>query len=1047
MSQSSSYKIALWFNAACLSLLLPLFVSSNAWAQNCMPADVKEQIQKLKDDKSRKAASDVLVKCGENAIAPLAEALSDSNAVIRGNVADSLGKIGWTAREAVPELVEALGDEDTAVRQNSVRSLIAIGRSAQKQADNFSEIDLGAVTELESLKKQIEKALKGIDPKYQEWKNQKQARQELRLTKNPLQTKVKHLQARIGYRSVEWVSKNPWISLLLAGLGYLGIFALRPLWLLQLDKVLQSQTIKLPFVGFNLPLEKVLFFKYHSTVLDAWVKKHLDSVQKEFLAKDIVTRDRTTHVPLPVVLNSKTLIPAVEVNDNNPEPPEHKPLQQALQPLISKEQQFCLLIQGEGGAGKTSLACQIARWGMEGKLSNHLLLPVLIDRELQEHENLLQVIQNQLQDLTNTGDEEIQPEYLKNLLQQRRVLVIVDHFSELAKPTRDKILEDISKSPIVNALIITSRLAEELNGIPKSTLKPMRVEGERISEFLGEYLKLRDKRDKFDDEDFLSACLRLKRMVGQRNITILLAKLYADQMIANTEGTGDLPENIPELMLSYLNQLNSNAEGTQQLAVHRDAQAVSWKCLEQTYRPAPVQRKTALEALKEVDDTDDANTRLNHLETSLKLLQKVEPDKIRITLDPLAEYLAGLHLVEKHKDNEAPWNELLKDIREKPENLEAIQGFLKALWDCCELKKKELKIPENVVEELVKIAGLDPKIIEQKEQESRIKRLINDLSMRNEKYRADAVTELGTIGKAAKKAVRPLRKVLENDSEVAKTRREAAKPLKQLGEDIPMLIAEIKDGVESIRLVEHPPTVEIDLPNDVILEMAEIPGGTFLMGSPPEEEESSNNERPQHKVTVAPFLMGKYPITQAQWKAVAALPQVERELEPNPSRFQGANRPVERVSWYDAVEFCARISQHTGQEFRLPSEAEWEYACRAGTTTPFHFGETISTDLANYNGSHIYGSGERGVNRSETTPVGMFQVANAFGLYDMHGNVLEWCLDDSHDNYEGAPTDGSAWFDDNDNLSQETSCTVLRGGFWGDNPYNCRSACRINDLR
>ncbi|MFM6369487.1 MAG: formylglycine-generating enzyme family protein, partial [Dolichospermum sp.] len=115
------------------------------------------------------------------------------------------------------------------------------------------------------------------------------------------------------------------------------------------------------------------------------------------------------------------------------------------------------------------------------------------------------------------------------------------------------------------------------------------------------------------------------------------------------------------------------------------------------------------------------------------------------------------------------------------------------------------------------------------------------------------------------------------------------------------------------------------------------------------------------QVTIKPFCFGKYPITQAQWQAVAALPQVNQELKPNPSRFKGANRPVEQVSWHDAVEFCARLSNYTKRPYRLPSEAEWEYACRAGTTTPFHFGDTITTELANYDGNYTYGDGPKGV--------------------------------------------------------------------------------------
>ncbi|MEI6445528.1 MAG: formylglycine-generating enzyme family protein [Nostocales cyanobacterium ELA583] len=239
-----------------------------------------------------------------------------------------------------------------------------------------------------------------------------------------------------------------------------------------------------------------------------------------------------------------------------------------------------------------------------------------------------------------------------------------------------------------------------------------------------------------------------------------------------------------------------------------------------------------------------------------------------------------------------------------------------------------------------------------------------------------------------------------------------------------------------------------DLGNGIQLEMVMIPGGTFMMGSPKEEEDSNDDERPQHQVTIKAFCLGKYQVTQAQWKAVAAFPQVNKELKLDPSRFKGDNRPVEQVSWEDAVEFCDRLSKHTKRQYRLPSEAEWEYACRAGTTTPFHFGKTITTDLANYRGtdnekykwSGSYGQGSKGVYKEETTEVGSFGVANNFGLYDMHGNVWEWCQDDWHSNYEGAPTDGSAWLDNEENSNTK----LLRGGSWSPHPVYCRSACRYH---
>jgi formylglycine-generating enzyme required for sulfatase activity len=219
----------------------------------------------------------------------------------------------------------------------------------------------------------------------------------------------------------------------------------------------------------------------------------------------------------------------------------------------------------------------------------------------------------------------------------------------------------------------------------------------------------------------------------------------------------------------------------------------------------------------------------------------------------------------------------------------------------------------------------------------------------------------------------------------------------------------------------------------------------FQMGSPETELGRLGWEGPKHSVTVSSFFMSEYLITRSDWMAVSKMPQVNIELAEFPSHFKGkGDRPVESINWFEAVEFCNRLSRKSGRIYRLPTEAEWEYGCRAGTNTPFHYGETITTDLANYNGtddpksrwSSSYNQVSKGIYRQETTPVDTFP-PNAFGLYDMHGNVSQWCLDHSHDNYQGAPTDGSAWLSDDENANR-----VLRGGNWHIHPDYCRSAFR-----
>jgi formylglycine-generating enzyme required for sulfatase activity len=250
--------------------------------------------------------------------------------------------------------------------------------------------------------------------------------------------------------------------------------------------------------------------------------------------------------------------------------------------------------------------------------------------------------------------------------------------------------------------------------------------------------------------------------------------------------------------------------------------------------------------------------------------------------------------------------------------------------------------------------------------------------------------------------------------------------------------------------------------------MIDIPAGEFLMGSQKGDPDAYGDEMPQHEVKIPRFFMGTTPVTQEQWREVASLPQVSRHLNPNPSLFAGDNLPVEQVSWYDAMEFCARLSRASGRRITLPSEAQWEYVCRAGTTTAYAFGDTLTEEMANFKSGG-------------TTPVGSFP-ANPWGLQDMHGNVWEWCLDDWHSSYEGAPTDGSAWAEEDDSLgkcsggalgttfpgtvarptapeaTRTTASTssvsasaafvgdrlkVLRGGSWNFYPWFCRSAYRL----
>jgi formylglycine-generating enzyme required for sulfatase activity len=249
-----------------------------------------------------------------------------------------------------------------------------------------------------------------------------------------------------------------------------------------------------------------------------------------------------------------------------------------------------------------------------------------------------------------------------------------------------------------------------------------------------------------------------------------------------------------------------------------------------------------------------------------------------------------------------------------------------------------------------------------------------------------------------------------------------------------------------------------DLGGGVTMEMVAIPGGQFEMGSPEGEAGRYPWEGPQRSVTVAPFLLGKFEVTQAQWRTVAGWPQVARSLEAAPSLFKGDDLPVENVSWEDAAEFCARLSRRSGRAYRLPSEAEWECAARAGTKTATYAGAMeilgennapVLDEIAWYGGNSGVGF-ERsdGVDSSDwpekqyphsragTRPVGR-KTPNAWGLYDMLGNVWEWVEDDWHDSYGGAPVNGKAWAE-----PTRGSARVVRGGSWNDLAGLVRAACR-----
>jgi hypothetical protein len=286
--------------------------------------------------------------------------------------------------------------------------------------------------------------------------------------------------------------------------------------------------------------------------------------------------------------------------------------------------------------------------------------------------------------------------------------VIVDGYSEMRPATRNKIKPELP-SFLANALIVTSRSDESLGGVNKTIIQMMRVHSNKLAEFLQAYVNQKGKQDLFKtDQELFQACIQLSQLVGERDITVLLAKLYADQLIANesNQTTKNLPDNIPDLMLSYLNQINCQLieKGLENhldnLTVHQVAKVIAWQCLKQTYRSTTVPLDTLLKVLGEHWSEEQAKTHLKYLENSLHIVDTIKPseDQIRFSLDPLAEFLAGLYLVDLYKDNEKLWTEFLAQADVQPGAPESIRGFLQAVQDCCQ-KKKDI-VPRMILEAL-----------------------------------------------------------------------------------------------------------------------------------------------------------------------------------------------------------------------------------------------------------------------------------------------------------------------------------------------------------
>jgi HEAT repeat protein len=644
------------------------------------------------------------------AVPALIGALKDDNARVRLNAAYALGSMGVEATSAVPDLIKLVNDPQPYVHLAAIKGLSNIIAGFQDKATGLSS-------------SQLKKVIADFEPVLQtlEAAPNQFTEEEIARIRRPLNALKTEKETRLFDRVLDWLLKHK----ILLGIGayvtflpglWLILLRVHPLWLLQINNALKPYTdFSLPFLSINVPLRYVLFvgwFHYHPRVLDAWVSKYMPSAREQFPKKDTVS-DRTTYIPIPVVVDGNT-IPQL-IPDN-------------LRSTFNK-QRSCLVIWGEGGVGKTSLACQMASWAMaetkDQRLCEHLMLPVLLEEDfriVEDKSPLLEAIRGQLQALIDEP-EPICEELLIRLLRKKRILVIVDRLSEMNQTTTAAIQPDSPDFPI-NALVITSRMEEKVGRVNKTTIKPLRIEANKLSSFMEAYLMQQGKRDKFTDQDFFDACSRLSMMVNQRNITVLLAKLYAEQLIARVEAqqTDSLPANVPGLMLGYINEVNRHVTGERfdDRTIHSCAKAIAWQCLQANYQPGAAKRTDAIDALVDLG-VDEPETHLDYLENRLHLIQTIgaAKEQIRFCLDPLAEYLAALYLVELLGNNDGKWRVLttnpspstqfFKQIDDLLKNgaREGIKGFLLAVGDCYLSQIPNAKDTDFVPQKLSKLLGLN----------------------------------------------------------------------------------------------------------------------------------------------------------------------------------------------------------------------------------------------------------------------------------------------------------------------------------------------------
>lgn len=589
--------------------------------------------------------------------------------------AHCLGKMGMQARDAVPVLIEVLATEKN--RKNHFNKRDCINWIL---ADLMRNSEFSANEEIAATFRKNRNEINEEDRKYIE---------------GSIYILEKGKEPGFGAFLRETFTKFPYIItiaflIIFIFLIWLTILFSYPIGLVNFhEKFLPSGEVTFLRI-LKIPLQNITpFFILRPRALDAWVKKNRSEAGKNFFEIEIV-KERSFHIPVKVSLNGK------ENTDFDVE---------TLQEVFNDGQPR-LMIYGDGGAGKTSLACQIAKWAMQrnGLFVTHSALPVLIEDNFID-DTIQEAIIRKLKLEVIKTEGKISSALLKELLKKKRILVIVDGMSELEEATRKKILEDAE----INAIVYTSR-NDEIKSISK--IETSNIAHGNLFSFLEKYIeeklkekKLKDKKSRklFNKSDIHKRGGELTELAGDKGISVLLAKLYVELMIAQKEGIfdEDLPKNIPELMRKtvktlYDKTLLENLKFTEFIKV---VKMIAWECLKKDYRPIPADRGKIIEALKDVDKGREA---FEHLEEKLKVIETkgIDDDKVSFKIDPLAEYLAAMHLVEENSYDDRKWERFIEDALSKEGSPTNIKGFLLAVRDCCLIEEKKDKMSPFIIKKL-----------------------------------------------------------------------------------------------------------------------------------------------------------------------------------------------------------------------------------------------------------------------------------------------------------------------------------------------------------